>query len=139
MIDKQEVEAMINAKLIPLAHKLSRRRIEWIVDERTKPLIDRVAQNERDIQQALAGYTLVRDLIEEKFARLDLTSANQQRQIMQRLDLAEGWIGSRRRWERVAVRVSQVAGLRLLRVWLPFITLVLVMVGMVVALLGGLS
>jgi len=111
-VDTEETRKMIRAEMAPFSRRLNKRldKIE-----------DRVSVAEKEASLAIAGYDLISKLFTEKFDKIDHKLDNQQAEIISRLDTTEKWIGGRRRWERAAVRVSQVAGLRLLRVWLPFL------------------
>jgi len=111
-VDTEETRKIIRAEMAPFSRRLNKRldKIE-----------DRVSVAEKEASLAIAGYDLISKLFTEKFDKIDHKLDNQQAEIISRLDTTEKWIGGRRRWERAAVRVSQVAVVGVLRRWLPFL------------------
>lgn len=121
-VDKAEVQAMINATVAPIAREQKRQR------KRIASMEKRVEVVEGDVKSALQVAELVKDVVTEGFGRLEIKMDKQHSDIVARLDVAEGWIGRRRRLETAAVRLSQLAVVAALRRIFPFAALWLVLV-----------
>lgn len=113
---------MINASVAPLNREVRRQR------KRLAAVEKRVDGVEDDVKSALQIGDLVQRVIGEGMGRIELKLDKQHGEIVQRLDAAEGWIGRRRRWEKTALRVSQLAVVGALRRWLPFVLVYMVLV-----------
>lgn len=133
-VDKAEVQAMINATVAPIAREQKRQR------KRIASMEKRVEVVEGDVKSALQVAELVKDVVTEGFGRLEIKMDKQHSDIVARLDVAEGWIGRRRRLETAAVRLSQLAVVAALRRIFPFAALWLALVitwVMMVKMVGG--
>ena len=100
----------------------------------------RVEVVEGDVKSALQVAELVKDVVTEGFGRLEIKMDKQHSDIVARLDVAEWWIGRRRRLETAAVRLSQLAVVAALRRIFPFAALWLALVitwVMMVKMVGG--
>jgi ABC-type dipeptide/oligopeptide/nickel transport system ATPase subunit len=123
-VDKAEVQAMINATVAPIAREQKRQR------KRIASMEKRVEVVEGDVKSALQVAELVKDVVTEGFGRLEIKMDKQHSDIVARLDVAEGWIGRRRRLETAAVRLSQLAVVAALRRIFPFAALWLVLMNL---------
>lgn len=133
-VDKAEVQAMINATVAPIAREQKRQR------KRIASMEKRVEVVEGDVKSALQVAELVKDVVTEGFGRLEIKMDKQHSDIVARLDVAEWWIGRRRRLETAAVRLSQLAVVAALRRIFPFAALWLALVitwVMMVKMVGG--
>lgn len=125
---------MINATVAPLAREQKRQR------KRIATMEKRVDTVEEKADAALKVGELVEQVLTQSVARIELKLDKQHAEIVQRMSMAEGWIGRRRRLETAAVRLSQLAVVAALRRIFPFAALWLVLVVtwvMMVKLVGG--
>jgi len=123
-VDKAEVQAMINASVMPITREQRRQR------KRTDAMSKRLDDVEAKADAALKVGELVERVVTEGMARIELKMDKQHAEIVGRLNMAEGWITRRRRLETAAVRVSQMAFVAALRRWLPFIVMLSGVLGM---------
>lgn len=123
-VDKAEVQAMINASVMPITREQKRQR------KRTDAMSKRLDDVEAKADAALKVGELVERVVTEGMARIELKMDKQHAEIVGRLNMAEGWIGRRRRLETAAVRFSQIAVVAALRRWLPFIVMLGGVLGM---------
>jgi len=123
-VDKAEVQAMINASVMPITREQRRQR------KRTDAMSKRLDDVEAKADAALKVGELVERVVTEGMARIELKMDKQHAEIVGRLNMAEGWIGRRRRLETAAVRFSQIAVVAALRRWLPFIVMLGGVLGM---------
>ncbi|MBK9751733.1 MAG: hypothetical protein IPO91_34535 [Chloroflexi bacterium] len=123
-VDKAEVQAMINASVMPITREQRRQR------KRTDAMSKRLDDVEAKADEALKVGELVERVVTEGMARIELKMDKQHAEIVGRLNMAEGWIGRRRRLETAAVRFSQIAVVAALRRWLPFIVMLGGVLGM---------
>jgi len=124
MVDKLEVQAMINATVAPIQREQKRQR------KRADALSKRLDDVEAKADAALKVGELVERVVAEGMARIELKMDKQHAEIVGRLNMAEGWITRRRRLETAAVRVSEMAFVAALRRWLPFIVMLSGVLGM---------
>lgn len=133
-VDKAEVQAMINASVMPITREQRRQR------KRTDAMSKRLDDVEAKADEALKVGELVERVVTEGMARIELKMDKQHAEIVGRLNMAEGWIGRRRRLETAAVRLSQLAVVAALRRIFPFAALWLALVitwVMMVKMVGG--
>jgi hypothetical protein len=125
---------MINASVMPITREQKRQRRRLTVIEK------RVDDVEEKVDAALKVGELVERVLTESVARIELKIDRQHADLVQRMSMAEGWIGRRKRMEKTLLRVSQLAIVGAARKWLPFfgmLSLVLVMWWVLVSLMGS--
>ena len=135
MIDNQTVKQLISASLAPLIRRTSEKRLRALIRDEIHPLELRILNAEQMATRASAGFELISariDVFDVAAERRHSEALAAIKEIDRRVTIGERTVARWRKIERVVVTGSQFALWAAVRRWLPFVSLFVGMISMIV-------
>lgn len=128
-LNEKDVRRIVREEVAPIRRRVADKRLRKLIADEVEPMHERITQTERDIALLMVGYQATKDTINERFGRLEDKLDAQHGEMLARLGQAEGWITRRTGIEKSIVRLGGAAVVAVAKRWLPFVALVVGVLG----------